>query len=140
MAQALIDPTTSVVDNNTNEIIGVRIAQVSNEAFPVSKPLYWIDCSDTTDPSKDYYDPVIQEIKPIPPFVPTAEQNKTKAIQLLKDTDWVNEPDVYNPANTPHLLNRQEFLDYRVSIRQYAVNPIEGNINWPTKPVEQWST
>lgn len=70
---------------------------------------------------------------------PTAEENKATAIQLLADTDWVNQPDVINPANNPHLLNKTAFDAYRVAVRQYAVYPVAGNINWPAKPQEQWS-
>jgi hypothetical protein len=70
----------------------------------------------------------------------TASQNKFKAESLLAETDWVNEPDVYNTANTPHLLNRDEFLTYREQVRVYAVTPIAGIINWPTKPTENWSS
>jgi hypothetical protein len=69
----------------------------------------------------------------------TASQNKFKAESLLAETDWVNEPDVYNTANTPHLLNRDEFLTYREQVRVYAVTPVAGTINWPTKPTENWS-
>ena len=70
----------------------------------------------------------------------TPAQNKAEAERLLAATDWVNEPDVYNTANTPHLLNRDAFLTYREQIRVYAVNPVAGNINWPTKPAEVWSS
>ena len=83
--------------------------------------------------------PFVPAPPPPPPPPPTAEQNKNQAILYLQQTDWVNEPDVYNVANTPHLLNRDEFLDYRIQIRQIAVYPVEGNIQWPVKPTEQWS-
>lgn len=75
---------------------------------------------------------------PVPPL-PTADQNKANAVFLLSQTDWVNEPDVYNPSNTPHLLNRQEFLDFRAQVRVIAVTPVAGNLNWPTMPIAQWS-
>lgn len=77
---------------------------------------------------------------PPPPAPPTADQNKSKAVSLLQETDWVNEPDVYDVANTPHLLNRQEFLDYRTQVRPIAVTPSPGNLNWPTLPTAQWSS
>lgn len=76
---------------------------------------------------------------PLPTPAPTAEQNKTMATVLLGKTDWVNEPDVYDPASTPHLLNRQEFLDFRAQVRVIAVTPVAGNLNWPTMPIAQWS-
>lgn len=74
-----------------------------------------------------------------PPTPPTADENKQTAIGLLQTTDWVNQPDVRNPDNSPHLLNGDEFDNYRLQVRQYAVYPVAGNINWPTRPVEQWS-
>lgn len=76
---------------------------------------------------------------PPEPVPPTAEQNKQTAISLLSATDWVNQPDVRNTANVPHLLNGQAFDDYRVAVRIYAVYPVPGDIDWPVKPAEQWS-
>lgn len=76
---------------------------------------------------------------PKPPEPATEEQNKQTAMSLLAATDWVNQPDVRNTANNPHLLNGPDFDSYRVSVRIYAVYPVAGNIDWPVKPVEQWS-
>ena len=76
---------------------------------------------------------------PTPPYIPTAEENKQTAVSLLQQTDWVNQPDVRNTAVSPHLLNGAEFDTYRVAVRQYAVYPVEGNIDWPVMPEEQWS-
>ncbi len=77
---------------------------------------------------------------PEPIIVPSAEMNKQQAVTQLQKTDWVNEPDVYDPVNTPHLLNRQEFLTYRAWVRNIAVNPVEGNLDWPTEPTAVWSS
>jgi hypothetical protein len=71
--------------------------------------------------------------------VATATQNKDDAVQRLQATDWVNEPDVYDPARDPHLLNRDAFLDYRSWCRNIAVYPVAGNLNWPTEPTAVWS-
>lgn len=73
------------------------------------------------------------------PVVPTAASNKAEAERRLAATDWVNEPDVYDPANTPHLTNRDAFLSYRSQIRVVAVTPTEGNLNWPTVPTASWT-
>lgn len=75
----------------------------------------------------------------VQPKPTTAEQNQQTAIALLTATDWVNQPDVRNTANVPHLLNGKAFDDYRVAVRIYAVYPNAGDIDWPVKPVEQWS-
>jgi len=73
------------------------------------------------------------------PYVPDAAVNKAMAQQRLKTTDWVNEPDVYDTSRNPHLLNRDEFLDYRSWCRNIAVNPVAGNLDWPTEPTASWS-
>lgn len=81
------------------------------------------------------FGPVAEYVEP----VATAEQNKADAQQRLVATDWVNEPDVYDPARNPHLMNRDAFLDYRSQVRAIAVNPVAGNLNWPTEPTAVWS-
>ena len=41
---------------------------------------------------------------PVPPQPPSAQQNKTKAIRLLQDTDWTTIPDVGDPTKSnPYL-------------------------------------
>lgn len=132
MNYALISPTEQ--RNNY-----YRVAEVANTPFDVSVPLYWLECDDSVT-TNNYYDPVTNSFVTLAIPIPTAEENKSQAIKYLKQTDWVNEPDVYNVANTPHLLNRDEFLDYRIRIRQIAVYPVKGNIQWPVKPTEQWSS
>lgn len=71
--------------------------------------------------------------------VATATENKSEAERRLQATDWVNQPDVYDPANTPHLTNRDEFLAYRSQVRGIAVNSVAGNLNWPIEPVAIWN-
>ena len=71
--------------------------------------------------------------------IATATQNKINAQQRLLETDWVNEPDVYDTARDPHLMNRDAFLDYRSWCRNIAVNPVAGNLEWPTEPTAIWS-
>jgi hypothetical protein len=63
---------------------------------------------------------------------------KLNAQSLLKDTDWTEIPSVTNTANTPHLINSSDFISYRNSLRELAVNPIS-NPTWPPLPTEQWS-
>jgi hypothetical protein len=76
-----------------------------------------------------------------PPGPPTAEQNKADAVVKLQATDWTTIPDVADPAKSnPYLSNAQEFITYRNVVRQYAVYPVAGNINWPTVPQEVWAT
>jgi hypothetical protein len=77
---------------------------------------------------------------PVPPSPPTAEDNKQDAISKLKDTDWTQIPSVSDPAlSNPYLANKNAFDIYRNSVRQYALNPVAGDITWPTLPQEVWT-
>jgi hypothetical protein len=78
---------------------------------------------------------------PVPPPPSTAEQNKENAVTRLQNTDWTTIPDVGDPTKSnPYLSNVQDFVVYRNAVRQYAINPVAGDINWPTKPTEVWTT
>jgi hypothetical protein len=75
------------------------------------------------------------------PVPPTAEENKTTAVNKLQATDWATIPDVADPAKSnPYLSNAQDFVTYRNAVRQYAVYPAAGYINWPAVPQEVWTT
>jgi hypothetical protein len=77
---------------------------------------------------------------PVPPSPPTAEENKQTAINLLQQTDWTQIPSVSDPAlSNPYLANKNAFDIYRNVVRQYALNPVAGDINWPTIPQEVWT-
>lgn len=123
--KALISPTENY-----------RIVQVQEQDFPVANPLFWATCPNDCTTSWTYsngnfYPPV--------PVVPTAEQNKQLATQLLTDTDWTTIADVGNPQmSNPYLANQNEFIAYRNQVRQYAVYPQAGYINFPVKPEEKW--
>lgn len=81
------------------------------------------------------FGPIAEYVAP----VASADANKAEAERCLQATDWVNQPDVYDPARNPHLMNRDAFLDYRSWCRNIAVNPVAGNLNWPTEPEAVWS-
>jgi len=77
---------------------------------------------------------------PVPPSPPTVEDNKQTAISKLNNTDWTTIPDVSDPTKSnPYLANVNDFVTYRNAVRQYAVNPIAGDITWPTLPQEVWN-
>jgi hypothetical protein len=77
---------------------------------------------------------------PVPPSPPTAEENKQTAISLLQQTDWTQIPSVSDPAlSNPYLANKNAFDSYRNAVRQYALNPVAGDITWPTMPQEVWT-
>lgn len=131
---ALISPLETVST-------GCRIAQVDTTPFDVCAPLFWESCPDYVQPDIWFYELVggAVEWKETPPYTTPADQNKAKAVRLLSETDWVNEPDVINPNVNPHLLNQDDFITYRAALRNIAVNPIDGNLDWPTEPKSNWS-
>jgi hypothetical protein len=77
------------------------------------------------------------------PPAPTPEELlaacKAQATAYLAATDWSEVPSVSDTANTPHLLNKEEFLTYRNSVRNLVVTPTT-EPNWPTVPSAQWSS
>jgi hypothetical protein len=88
------------------------------------------------------YGPIAKYSPPPPPPIPpepTTEQNKRHAESLLAATDWTMQPDVRDESVQPHLLNVSEFKAYRAAVRAIAVDPQPGYLEWPSKPVEQWS-
>lgn len=67
-------------------------------------------------------------------------QCRLTAQVLLSNTDWTSIADVADPAKSnPYLTNQAEFIAYRSTVRNYAVNPIADPV-WPTPPTEQWSS
>lgn len=69
----------------------------------------------------------------------TQDECKLKAIELLVSTDWVEYPSVSNISFLPHLKNQQDFIDYRIKIRQLAVSPID-NPTFPSLPESVWAS
>lgn len=71
--------------------------------------------------------------------VELAQQNKTQATTILTNTDWTSIADVADPAKSnPYLMNQAEFISYRSTIRNIAVNPTFDAV-FPTQPQEVWS-
>jgi hypothetical protein len=96
--------------------------------------------SDVASPGWTYVDE--QFIAPPQP-TPTPEelifQCHAKAQGILSSTDWTAIPDVADPLKSnPYLMNQDEFVAYRSTVRNYAVNPVVDPV-WPTPPTEQWS-
>lgn len=113
-----------------------RICQVQEQDFPVAEPLEWVACPDNCTTEWTYVDG--QFLPPVP-YVPTADENKATAVSLLQATDWATIADVGNPQmSNPYLANQADFITYRNAVRQYAVYPQPGNIDWPTVPAENW--
>lgn len=69
----------------------------------------------------------------------TAQLNKDMARQLLSDTDWTTNPDISNPAiSNPYLSNPEDFIPYRNALRAIAINPVDGEMEFPVKPSSNW--
>jgi hypothetical protein len=63
-----------------------------------------------------------------------------QAKDILTATDWTSISDVGDPAKSnPYLVNQVEFIAYRSTIRNYAINSVIDPV-WPTPPTEQWSS
>jgi len=138
MKKALISPNEEV--SAPNGTVGARVAQVEATSFEVAQPLFWADCSDDCIADQWYYiGSQCVVIPPAPMPVPTAAENVATAQAKINATDWAATSDVADPTYPPYLTNQQAFLDYRAQLRQYVAVPVEGNINWPTEPVAQWS-
>jgi hypothetical protein len=135
MKSALIDiPSTLVVQ-----------VEPLGQTFPVDSAHEWVDCPDDITAGNYTYSNgqfiLVPQPEPVPPTPPTAEENKQAAIGRLERTDWLTIPDVSDPTKSnPYLSNVQEFVVWRNAVRQYAINPVAGNIDWPVKPTEVWTT
>jgi hypothetical protein len=132
MKSALIDKVSTLV---------VQVEPLG-QTFPVSTDHEWVDCPDDIIAEQFNYvnGQFVPYVAPAPP-APTAEENKQTAVVLLQSTDWTAIPNVSDPTKSnPYLSNVQRFIDYRNAVRQYAVNPVAGNIDWPPKPNEKWTT
>lgn len=98
----------------------------------------WVNAWDKDNNSVEY-DSALVELEANALLVASQEAAcKQQAMQLLSETDWVNQPDVRNPAVSPHLANGADFDTYRLAVRQYAVYPVADPV-WPVLPVEVWA-
>jgi hypothetical protein len=117
------------------------VVSVNDTEFPCTPAYYWVDCPDNTQSGMYYKEEQFYNAPepPLPPHVFTLEENKLQALYKLQSTDWVEIPSVTDVNNTPHLLNYDEFLAFRLQARDRAINPQAGNLSWIKKPTEQWS-
>lgn len=72
---------------------------------------------------------------PVPPTPPTPEQiqieNKNKAERLLLVSDWSQLPDV-------NLTNKNDWAEYRIILRNVAINPPNSPVTFPQEPPSIW--
>lgn len=99
--------------------------------------------SDVAAPGWTYVDGVFIA-PPIPAPQPKTPEElitecKDTAQSILSSTDWTSINDVGDPLKSnPYLTNQADFIVYRSTIRNYAVNPVINPV-WPTQPTEKWS-
>ena len=63
------------------------------------------------------------------------EENKTKAKQLIADTDWSVLEDVGLTDKS-----KDDYVSYRTYIRNIIKNPVEGDVSWPDVPVAEFKS
>lgn len=125
------------------EETGIQLT-VKWEEFPEEMPFYATP-NDPEDYGRAlYFNAKNGDYGVVAPYVapvPTAQQNKQTAISKLQATDWAATVDIANPQySNPYLTNQDAFLAYRSQVREYAVNPVAGNINWATEPTAIWAS
>lgn len=68
--KALISPLETVVDHEWNPV-GVRVAQVAEDEFPVAEPFYWVPCAEDVERDVYCYNEESQSIMLTPPPPPS---------------------------------------------------------------------
>jgi len=116
----------------------------NESVWPTNYPLFYGTCADNIDTStpgivsiltKEQYDNTRDA-----EFAARVALVKTKASQILSDTDWTTIPDVADPGKSnPYLTNSNEFVEYRNIIRKIAINPTL-DAKFPQQPQAVWSS
>jgi len=65
--------------------------------------------------------------------------NMSKAKELLSTTDWSQYPDVTNTANQTYLVNAEEFITFRATVRQVIINTPKTLVDFPSVPKAIWN-
>lgn len=78
MKQALISPN-ELIYSYDGTLIGVRIAEVTEQSFEVAEPLYWFECSDNVDSTFWYFQTETNSCQLIP-IKPTDLQDANQVI------------------------------------------------------------
>ena len=97
-----------------------------------AKWVEWIDFPDNFD-KNDMYNWVYSKEGVFKRRFISKDDNKTKAKQLIADTDWAVLEDVDLTDKS-----KSDYVSYREYIRNIIKNPIEGDIIWPDKPVTEF--
>lgn len=98
------------------------ITQSCSEDNPVKMELNWVQAWKVTQNTPEQILANEQASR---------QKNKKTAEDMLSATDWTQVADV-------PLLNKQDFTDYRASVRAIALNP-PVQATFPELPAEQWN-
>ena len=60
----------ALISPNEPRQTGYRVAQVEQQPFEVSEPLFWVNCADNVLADLFWYDPADQNIKSVPQLEP----------------------------------------------------------------------
>jgi hypothetical protein len=129
----------AIIDNiNVINVIDYD-EQPSNPPPGFQEPIIAVQ-NDTAQIGWTYVDgQFIAPSQPAPTPEELIQKCKEIATGILSFTDWTAIPDVADPLKSnPYLENQADFVAYRSTIRNYAVNPVVDPV-WPTQPTEQWS-
>jgi hypothetical protein len=140
MKKALISPNEKVYDYK-GDYLGERIAEVSNNEFPIAPPLYWIDCDDNVNAMNYYYDNTNDTIVliPVPLLLNVTYEQKLNIIieernLRLQASDWTQLADAIANHNQAWLdawnVYRQELRDFPATITQSNID----NLVYPIPP------
>ena len=138
MKKALISPNEKVYDDK-GDCLGERIAEVSDNEFPVAPPLYWIDCDDNVNATDYYYDNTNNTIDLIPSsslLALTYEEKLNIIIEQrnlrLQASDWTQLSDAIANHDQAWL---NAWNTYRQELRDFPATITESNIDNLVYPI-----
>mgnify|MGYP006275283255 CR=1 FL=1 len=141
MNNALISPS-ELVYSYDGTLIGERIAEVSQNPFPIAEPLYWIECADEVNAEEWYFqtETASCQLIPLPPALSEtlSDAEKLDLIRIERDkrlaaSDWTQLPDVIASHDAAWL---DAWNVYRQALRDMTADPALDLDNpvYPTPP------
>ena len=139
MKKALISPNEKVYDYKGN-YLGERIAEVSDNEFPVAPPLYWIDCDNNVTAELYYFNTTsnLCELIPVPVLSDLTYQEKLNIVIEQRDlrlqaSDWTQLSDVVTSHDEAW---NKAWIDYRQALRDLPNNITDiDNVLYPIPPM-----
>jgi Phage tail assembly chaperone protein len=141
MNNALISPQ-ELIYSQDGTLLGERIAETSNNPFPVAEPLYWIECADEVNANDWYFDTATStfQLKPLPPSQMINSYDQKLAVIIadrnarLAASDYTQLADNIAAHDAAWLT---AWNTYRQALRDLPATITEANIDtvvWPTPP------